>query len=291
VQPRSARNDLKRRAVLFANMAGIGSGFVPTYTLRSARGSFGETKSLSHPARTRGHQRLTFVSNARRRCQLVASAAEERPERSQTQSEIDFAKLQFSEGNELSGMVFKPDAELAKAGPDESRARLAYSNACEEAINSQINVEFTAFYVYYALHAYFDRDTVALPGFADYFRKQAEEERDHAVKLMHYQNKRGGRVHLKPIAVPALHFHNEENSDAIYAMELALQLEKYVQMKLMEVWKVADRERDANMTDFIEDFLDMQVESIKEISDYVAQLKRVGTGHGVYHFDRVLADK
>jgi len=30
-----------------------------------------------------------------------------------------------------------------------------------------------------------------------------------------------------------------------------------------------------------------QVESIKEVSEYVAQLRRVGKGHGVFHFDRV----
>ncbi|KAK4530035.1 hypothetical protein CCYA_CCYA03G0892 [Cyanidiococcus yangmingshanensis] len=246
----------------------LGVGRSPTY---------GKLRRIGEKANTRG--------------KLRASAGSGQQDAGRSQGEIDFAKLNFSEGNELSGMVFKPDAELAKAGPNDSRARLAFTKSCEEAINNQINVEFTASYAYHALYAYFDRDTVALPGFAKFFLNQAEEEREHALKLIQYQNKRGGRVHLKPIAVPAMHFQVEENADAVYAMELALQLEKFVQLKLIEVWKVADQEGDANMADFIEDYLSMQVESIKEISEYVAQLKRVGTGHGIYHFDRVLAEK
>ncbi|KAK4537121.1 hypothetical protein CDCA_CDCA11G3146 [Cyanidium caldarium] len=206
-------------------------------------------------------------------------------------SEINFSKLDFTEGNEMSGMVFKPEPTTAAVDASGSRARLQFSAACEEAVNNQINVEFTASYTYYALFAFFDRDTVGLPGFAKFFQKQAVEERDHAEALIRYQNKRGGRVHLKPVAVPAMHFSTEDNADALYSMELALQLERFVQEKLMEVWRVADREGDAQMCDFVEEFLTQQVDSIKEISDYVAQLKRVGTGHGVYHFDRELAEK
>lgn len=41
------------------------------------------------------------------------------------------------------------------------------------------------------------------------------------------------------------------------------------------------------MTDFLEDhYLREQVESIKELADYVAQLKLVGPGLGEYIFDK-----
>lgn len=46
-----------------------------------------------------------------------------------------------------------------------------------------------------------DRDDVALDNFASYFRKASEEEREHAEKLMKYQNQRGGRIVLKAIQV------------------------------------------------------------------------------------------
>lgn len=42
-------------------------------------------------------------------------------------------------------------------------------------------------YVYHAMSAYFDRDNVALPGLASYFREAALEERTHAQELMDFQ--------------------------------------------------------------------------------------------------------
>ncbi len=40
------------------------------------------------------------------------------------------------------------------------------------------------------------------------------------------------------------------------------------------------------MCDFLDDFLNEQVESIKQISDHVTNLKRVGPGLGEYQFDK-----
>lgn len=40
------------------------------------------------------------------------------------------------------------------------------------------------------------------------------------------------------------------------------------------------------MADFLDQFLEEQVESIKEIGEYVTKLKRVGPGLGEYLFDK-----
>ena len=69
-----------------------------------------------------------------------------------------------------------------------------YSEAVEALINKQINMEFYAEYVYLAMASFFARDEQALHGFAKFFRKSADEEREHALKLAHYQAQRGGRV-------------------------------------------------------------------------------------------------
>lgn len=42
-------------------------------------------------------------------------------------------------------------------------------------------------YVYHALYSYFDRDNIALPGFAKFFKESSDEEREHAELLMKYQ--------------------------------------------------------------------------------------------------------
>ncbi|CAA2969728.1 ferritin-2, chloroplastic [Olea europaea subsp. europaea] len=195
----------------------------------------------------------------------------------------------------LTGVVFEPFEEVKKelmlvpTVPQDSLARQKYADECEAAINEQINVEYNVSYVYHAMFAYFDRDNVALKGLAKFFKESSEEERDHAEKLMEYQNKRGGKVKLQSILMPLSEFDHVEKGDALYAMELALSLEKLTNEKLLNLHAVTSRKNDVQLTDFVEsEFLAEQVESIKKISEYVAQLRRVGKGHGIWHFDQML---
>jgi ferritin heavy chain len=195
----------------------------------------------------------------------------------------------------LTGVVFEPFEEVKKeldlvpSVPQVSLARHKYCDEVEAAVNEQINVEYNVSYVYHALFAYFDRDNVALKGLARFFKESSEEERGHAEKLMEYQNKRGGRVKLQCIVMPPSEYDHEEKGDALYAMELALSLEKLTNEKLLNLHAVAGQNKDVQLSDFVEnEFLAEQVESVKKISEYVAQLRRVGKGHGVWHFDQML---
>jgi len=65
---------------------------------------------------------------------------------------------------------------------------------------------------------------VAFPGLHKYFKKASDEEREHAEKFMKYQNERGGRIALQPIAKPT----NDEWESPIVAVNAALELEKTV---------------------------------------------------------------
>ncbi|KAM0898040.1 hypothetical protein ACQ4PT_022134 [Festuca glaucescens] len=195
----------------------------------------------------------------------------------------------------VSGVMFQPFEELKgelslvlQAG-GQSLARQKFVDESEAALNEQINVEYNASYAYHSLYAYFDRDNVALKGFAKFFKQSSEEEREHAEKLMEYQNRRGGRVRLQSIVTPVTEFDHSEKGDVLYAMELALALEKLVNEKLHNLHTVATRCNDPQLTDFVESqFLQEQVEAVKKISEYVTQLRRIGKGHGVWHFDRML---
>jgi len=130
---------------------------------------------------------------------------------------------------------------------------------------------------------YFDRDDVALPGFAKFFCKSSNEEREHAEKLMKYQNKRGGRIVLQDIKKP----DRDEWGTGLEAMQVALQLEKSVNQSLLDIHKIASTHDDAQLTDFLEsNYLEEQVDAIKEIGDHISQLKRVGPGLGEYMYDK-----
>ncbi|KAK9126736.1 hypothetical protein Scep_015582 [Stephania cephalantha] len=181
------------------------------------------------------------------------------------------------------------EAFLVPSDPHQSLCRQSYADECEKAVNEQINVEYNISYIYHAMYAYFNRDNVALKGLAKFFEKSSEEEREHALKLMRYQTMRGGKVELYSIVAPQHEYDRAKKGDALYAMELALSLEKLVNMKLQQLQNVAVKNRDVQLVDFVEsEFLRMQVESIEKISKYVAQLRGVGKGHGTWHFDQML---
>jgi len=164
-----------------------------------------------------------------------------------------------------------------------SQCRQNYHSDSEANINRQINMELYASYSYHSMSLYFDRDDVALPGFAKYFEKASVEEREHAEKLMKYQNKRGGRIVLQDIKKP----DRDEWGSGLEAMQVALQLEKSVNQSLLDIHKVASQHEDAQLSDYLEsEFLDEQVKAIKEIGDHITQLKRVGPGVGEYLYDK-----
>jgi hypothetical protein len=86
--------------------------------------------------------------------------------------------------------------------PTMSLSKQNYARPSEEAVNIQINSELAASQTYLSMSAWCGRDNVALPGFEKFFRKAAEEEREHAQALIDYHNKRGGRVRLEQIPAP-----------------------------------------------------------------------------------------
>lgn len=155
----------------------------------------------------------------------------------------------------------------------------------EAGINKQINMELTASYVYQAIAFYFDRADVALEGLHKYFKEQSDEEREHAEKLMKYQNLRGGALKLSDIKKPP----KENWGSPLEALESALQLERDVNQSLLDLHSIASNHGDAQFCDFIEsEYLQEQVEAIKTITGMITNLKRVGPGLGEYLFSKSL---
>ena len=176
-----------------------------------------------------------------------------------------------------------------------SFARSGFSAECERALNAQINVEYNVSYIYHAMWAFFERDNVALKGFADHFKAEALEERSHAEQLMEYVNLRGGRVELQQLLPPQTEYDHPEKGCALYALELSLSLEKLNNDKLCELHRVAEDAGDAHMCDFLEGALmDPQVQSVREVAEMVATLLRMGPpgdGMAAWHFDQYLQNK
>lgn len=167
----------------------------------------------------------------------------------------------------------------------QTQPRQNYHAECEAGVNKQINLELYASYVYMSMSYYFDRDDVALPGFAKYFKTNSDEEREHAEKLMKFQNQRGGRIVLQAIQKP----ERDEWGTGLEAIQAALALEKNVNQSLLDLHQLSGNHGDAQMSDFIEGtYLTEQTEAIKELSDRITNLKRVGPGLGEFMYDKEL---
>merc|ERR1711990_1191329 len=157
-----------------------------------------------------------------------------------------------------------------------------FDEASEAALNEQINMELYASYAYQAASRHFQRDDVGLMGFAHFFQESSDEEREHAEKFQKYLLMRGGRLALTDIKAPPVEYES-----GLAAMEAALQLERDVNDSILRMHKIAEEKGDAQMTDFLEgNFLNEQVEGIKQLADHCTNLRRVGTGLGEYMFDK-----
>lgn len=163
-------------------------------------------------------------------------------------------------------------------------SRQNWSEECEEALNSQIKVEYRASIHYHVLAAYFYRDDIGLDKLADYFNKMSLEEREHADELMKYQTKRGGIVKLDTLPVPEVSI--DKKSHVLQSFKLALDLERSVNQCLLDLHGVASRNNDPQFSDYIEGtFLKEQVDSISFISKCISQLEMIGDdGHGLWTF-------
>ncbi|KAF6038729.1 Fer3HCH [Bugula neritina] len=161
-----------------------------------------------------------------------------------------------------------------------------FSEAKQNAINNQITLELEASYVYMAMGAYFSRDDPNLMGFSKFFYEASGEEREHALKLIEYQNMRGGKVHLSTVPAP----NTQEWDNGRAAMVEALALEKKVNAALLRLHKAA--EDDPQMQDFLEaNYLDEQVKSIRQLGGFVNQLTKVretNPGLGEHIYDKEL---
>ncbi|TMW51077.1 hypothetical protein DOY81_003851 [Sarcophaga bullata] len=160
-----------------------------------------------------------------------------------------------------------------------------FSKECEKAINKQINMELKACHDYLAMAYYFDRSDVASPGAFKFFKEASLEERKHAEILMVYMNKRGGTIILEGIEAPKFKINSIRD-----AFLEALNMEKKVNNALLKVHAIASENNDPNMCDFIEaNFLQEQVDDIKQLADLIRQSERSECDLGDYLFDKYLA--
>ena len=124
-----------------------------------------------------------------------------------------------------------------------------------EAMNDQILSEFFASAQYVAIAVYFDED--GLPDLAQFFYRQAEEERTHAMKFVHFLLETGA----KPI-IPGLPAIRNEFESAADAVQFALDQEMTVTNQINNLVRIAVEENDFTSNNFLQWFVEEQGEEI-----------------------------
>lgn len=143
------------------------------------------------------------------------------------------------------------------------------SQSMNDAINQQIGNEFTASLQYVSIAAHFASET--LPELAAHFYRQAEEERDHALRFLHYIVEAGGRVEIPAIPTPQSEFKTVEE-----AIQLSLDREKAVTEQINELVQLALKESDYITNNFLAWFLTEQLEEVSNMENLLKTVQRAG---------------
>ncbi len=153
----------------------------------------------------------------------------------------------------------------------------------EKALNDQVNLELLSAYTYLGMSAFFENHSY--PGFSSWMRKQGSEELAHATKFFQYIFDRGGSLDLNEIAKPTTRF---ENPLEVY--EVSLKQEQKVSESILNIYELAGKNKDYATQSFLKWFLDEQVEEENTVSDFIGQMKVVGTSPvGLFQMDREAA--
>ena len=143
------------------------------------------------------------------------------------------------------------------------------SQAMNKQINEQIGHEFGASLQYVNIAAYFD--DAGLPVLRDHFFKQAEEEREHAMKFVKYVLDAGGSVEIPAIPAPRHKF-----GSAAEAVTLALEWEQTVTKQIVALMDRSTSEKDYLSHDFLEWFMREQLEEVSSMDMLLKMVKRSG---------------
>jgi ferritin len=136
------------------------------------------------------------------------------------------------------------------------------------AINEQINSEFEASYTYLAMVVFCERQRFL--GAAKWLRFQAEEERQHAMKLFDFVLNRDGAVDLKAIEQPKTTF---ASLSAVF--EQALAHEQQVTIRINSLYELCFQEKAFAEMTALQWFLTEQVEEEKVAREIVAKFRLV----------------
>jgi ferritin len=141
------------------------------------------------------------------------------------------------------------------------------SQKLQDAMNQQIGNEFGASLEYLQIASYFSSEDMLK--LAQIFFEQSDEEREHAMKLLNYVLDTGGDVAIPAIPKPRVKFDSPED-----AIQAALDWEVTVTKQINGLMDIAVEEKDYIAQEFLQWFVNEQLEEISKMSTILNIVKR-----------------
>ncbi|MFQ5526317.1 MAG: ferritin [Thermoanaerobaculia bacterium] len=138
-----------------------------------------------------------------------------------------------------------------------------------DGMNQQIGNEMAASMQYVGIASYFDGRS--LPKLADFFYRQAEEEREHAMKFQKFVVDAEGSLAIPEIPAPKCDF-----GSAHEAVVLALESEKTVTRQIYDLVAQGNEDRSYIALRFLDWFVNEQFEEVTTMGELLDVVSMAG---------------
>ena len=159
------------------------------------------------------------------------------------------------------------------------------SEKINEILNEQINKEFYSGYLYLSMSAHLKE--LGLNGFASWLKHQAREEVEHGLKIFDYLIDCNSFVTLKQIRMPEFEFNG-----ILSIFNMVYDHERCITQSIMSVAKNAEEECDRTTLNFVDWFIEEQIEEEETVKNIIKRLELFGEDKAsLYLLDRELGDR
>ena len=159
------------------------------------------------------------------------------------------------------------------------------SDSINEILNEQINKEFYSGYLYLSMSAHLKE--LGLFVIASWMRHQAREEVEHGLKIFDYLINCNSFVTLKQIRTPEFEYNG-----ILSIFNRVYEHEKCITESVMKVAEKADEECDRTTLNFIDWFIEEQIEEEENIKNIIKRIELFGDDKvSLYLLDKELGER
>ncbi|NTW32425.1 MAG: ferritin [Bacteroidetes bacterium] len=139
----------------------------------------------------------------------------------------------------------------------------------EKILNIQIEKESYSSHLYLSMASW--AETTGYEGISQWLYVQAEEERLHMLKFIHYVNERGGNSLISAIKTPPAKF-----KDVLEVFQQVLKHEEFITASINEIVDICNKEKDFTTLNFVQWFVAEQIQEEKSARAIIDKLKLLG---------------